>query len=102
MNSWAICRLNSALWERCFVWPYAKEANQLDRRAVLARAEMEQRLDPGGLLSTLPAIGTCLLGVTPGLPLNRLRQRRQNEVARAIVWRSSRLLNDLIVCCEVG
>lgn len=38
--------------------------------------------DPEGLLSTLPAIGTCLLGVFAGL----LMQRQQTAPWRKIVW----------------
>ena len=54
---------------------------------------MGRDLGPGGLLSTLPAIGTCLLGVFAGLLLKDLQYRAATEIAvadgRRRCWRSS-------------
>lgn len=52
--------------------PYANLANWIDARYLPGR-KWEVTRDPEGLLSTLPAIGTCLLGVLSGVLLTDSR-----------------------------
>jgi predicted acyltransferase len=61
--------------------PDANLANWIDRSYLPGRLWDVTR-DPEGLLSTLPAIGTCLMGVLCGLLLNdaRLAPERKSQV----------------------
>ncbi|MEZ5819951.1 MAG: acyltransferase family protein [Bradyrhizobium sp.] len=65
--------------------PYANLANWIDARYLPGR-KWEVTRDPEGLLSTLPAIGTCLLGVLSGLLLtdSRLQGGRKSLTLIAV------------------
>lgn len=64
--------------------PDANLANWLDLHYLPGRLWDETR-DPEGLLSTLPAIGTCILGVLSGLLLKDVRLTpRQKSIALVI------------------
>ncbi len=58
--------------------PYDNLANWIDRHYLPGRL-WEVSRDPEGLLSTLPAIGTCLLGVLAGLLLTDERFQPQQK-----------------------
>jgi predicted acyltransferase len=61
--------------------PDANLANWLDARYVPGRLFDDTR-DPEGLLSTLPAIGTCLLGIFAGMLLRNARASGEQKT----VW----------------
>ena len=60
--------------------PDANLANWIDAHYLPGRLWDNTR-DPEGLLSTLPAIGTCLLGVLAGLLLRTSRLKAKAEIA---------------------
>ena len=71
--NWASTNLVKGVFEPGFNY-----ANYIDQK-YLPGKKWDKTWDPEGLLSTLPAIGTCLLGVLAGLLLSnpRLGERRK-------------------------
>ncbi len=63
--------------------PNANLANWIDRQYLPGRL-WDKTADPEGLLSTLPAIGTCLLGVFAGLLLRNERLTPAQKSTRLI------------------
>ncbi|HEV8543754.1 MAG TPA: heparan-alpha-glucosaminide N-acetyltransferase domain-containing protein [Verrucomicrobiae bacterium] len=60
-------------------------ANYVDREYLPLR-KWDGDYDPEGLLSTLPAIGTCLLGIFAGLLLRRQDLSDSQKVTRLAAW----------------
>jgi len=60
-------------------------ANYIDEK-YLPGKKWDKIWDPEGLLSTLPAIGTCLLGVFAGLLLQRKDISDRKKVVRLLTW----------------
>ena len=66
--------------------PNANLADWIDAHYLPGRLWDKTR-DPEGLLSTLPAIGTCVLGVLAGLLLKNERADAEAEITLADRWR---------------
>ena len=87
----------------CRVFDTSQSTSPIGSTPIPAGAKWNGTWDPKGLLSTLPAIGTCVLGVFGGVLLKELiyvplknvmadRWRRCDDRVRITVWLEFRIL----------
>ena len=74
--------------------PDANLAQWLDLR-IFARHMWKPRWDPEGILSTIPAVGTCLMGTLAGRWLQLARSPTETAAA-LLVWGNSALVSGLV------